>query len=77
LSFRWWPWPRRRKHPRIAEAEAEQRRSIAHRETMQGVRDEARELGEWARRATVENRFDLRMEAAWRTRLAKGDQQPP
>jgi hypothetical protein len=72
VGFRWWPWPRR-KHPQVIEAEAEIRRSTGHREGAQRALDEARELGEWARQATVENRFDLRMEAAWRTRLARGE----
>lgn len=74
MGFSWWPWPRRRKHPQVEEAEAEIRRSASHRQGAERALREAQELGEWARRATAENRFDLRMEAVWRTKLSRGEQ---
>jgi hypothetical protein len=72
VGFRWWPWPRR-KHPQVEEAEAEIRRSAGHREGAEQALREATELGEWARRQTAENRFDVRMRAAWRTEIARGE----
>lgn len=73
MGFRWWPWPRR-KHPQVAQAEAEQRRSVAHRQIAEEALEEAKELGEWARQATDENRFDIRMKAVWRAEIARGEQ---
>lgn len=74
----WWPWSRRRRRrpdPKLAQAEASHRRAVKHRERAEQELQEVKELrlGDWARQTTAEDRFDLRLEAAWRTRLSRGN----
>jgi hypothetical protein len=70
-----WPWPfaRRRRRLELLDADAKVEQAAQDRELAEGERDDAKELAEWARDTNLANRFDLRLEAAWRARLSKPD----
>lgn len=61
-----WPWPRRHRHPQIEQAEVEVQVSASNREQAADALEETRQLADWAREATAENRFDVRLRAALR-----------
>jgi hypothetical protein len=69
--MRWprWPWPRHRNlKPQILAAEAKIDQAEADRAEARRALEEAKEIGEWARNATARNRFEARLDAAWRSR---------
>jgi predicted DsbA family dithiol-disulfide isomerase len=67
--MRWfrWPWPRQRPDPQVEDAQAEVRVSANNLEVAEQALSDAQELTEWAREANQQNRFDLRLRAAYRS----------
>ena len=67
-----WPKLLRRNRAQFVDVDAKLRQAEGDLEVAKAAREEARELGEWATRENAANRFDLRLEAAYRLRRAGG-----
>jgi hypothetical protein len=65
-----WPWPlgRRRRRLELLDADAKVTQAASDRRRAEQERDQAKELGEWARSTNLADRFDLRLAAAYRLR---------
>ena len=63
----WRPWPRRRRpSPQVQQATEKIKEATVDREKAVEVLKEAKEISAWARKASLENRFDMRLRAAYR-----------
>lgn len=67
-----WPFSKRRRRVALLDADAQVAQAAQDRRRAEAALEDARRLAEWAREATASNRFALRLDAAYRTRLSRG-----
>lgn len=80
MRLRWPSWPRRRRHEieqALEDAQAQVQVSQDNLVDADQHLQEARDLAEWARKASVENRFDMRLRAAYRSAATRPTRQDP